>query len=99
MSGKHSQLTEIQARKQLLLAESAVNRAQLRHDCAALVGCFSSMKRELHSVTSTVSSLISGVKLVNGIVSSSKASMTSTLFKFARTGLAFWGNALSRHRS
>jgi hypothetical protein len=98
MHGRQSQLTSIQARKQLLLAESAVNRAQLVHECTALAQCLSVWQNEFRSFASTVSTILNGIKAVNGFMARGKSSVTATLFKAARTGLSFWGSALSWYR-
>ena len=98
MSPPHPQLTPLEARKQLLLVESEVNRAQLSSDWAAFNSHIEGWKQEVHSLSSTATALFSGVKIVRGAMSRGKASLVSTLFHVARSSLSLWGNIIARYR-
>lgn len=56
MSGTNHRLTPLEARKQLLLVESEVNRAQLRNDCAALRTQLDGLSHQAQSVSNSLNS-------------------------------------------
>jgi len=91
-------LKPLQARKQLLLVESEVNRAQLASDWAALTRHVGVWRHEFHVLSSTTTSLFRGIRTVREIVSRGKSSVTSTLFNVARTGLSTWSKLILRSR-
>jgi len=91
-------LTPLESRKQLLLVESEVNRAQLASDWAEFRGQISVWKDEIHTIGSTASSVFTGVKAISGVIRNGKSSLASTLFNVARSGLSMWGRVLTRVR-
>jgi len=98
MPPSNAQLTQLEARKQLLLVESEVNRAQLTSELTELKSYIEDWKQDLHSISSTATALFNGAKAVRGVLSRGKASLTSTLFSVARSGLSLWGNIIARNR-
>jgi hypothetical protein len=56
MFRKDSQLTVIQARKKLLVAESEVNRAELLREIGALKGEITHIKKQMRTISSIASS-------------------------------------------
>lgn len=69
MSGKRPHLSPLESRKQLLIAESELNRAQLLRECQA-------MTDEVHGLTARARSIAS--------LASSAASLVTGLFTFRR---------------
>ena len=98
MSRTNPQLTPLAARKQLLLVESALNRAQLVNDCAAFTTHFDGWKQELHSLTSSITALYHGAQAMQGALARGKSSLLSTFVNVARLGLSLWGNFIARLR-
>ena len=98
MSRTNTQLTPLAARKQLLLVESEVNRAQLAGDWLALAAQLDGWKHKLDSLTSTASAVFAGVETIRGTFARGKSSLISTLFNAARSGLSLWGNLIARSR-
>jgi hypothetical protein len=99
MPGKLAQLTPLETRKQLLLLESELNRAQLLRE----VGDFKNEIRHLKQQACEISSLASSAAKVAGTVSAvgrvfsyrddnekGSGSWISTLFNGAKAGAALW---------
>jgi len=99
MSGKKFQLTPLETRKQLLLVESELNRAQLLNEFRALKNEIHHLKEQVRAVGSLASSaakLAATVAAVGRAFShrdegeKNKSSWISTLLKGGRTGAALW---------
>jgi hypothetical protein len=105
MPGKNFHLTPLESRKQLLLVESELNRAQLVNELRELKGEIHHLKNQVHAVGSMVSSAAKLATTFSAIGSAfthrsaaekEKSSWISTLFNGARTGASIWG-ALRSH--
>ena len=97
MSGTKSRLTSLALRKQLLLAESEVNRVHLANDCRRLVEESQVIVDRVHSIYSSVMSVVSigvaGFKAAKDMRAASgngKASWISKVFNGVRVGAALW---------
>jgi len=98
MSGKTTGLTALETRKQLLLVESELNRAQLINEVRDLKNEFHHLKRQLEAIGSIAASAakLAGTFSSIGSVFShhekedGKPSWISTLAKGARTGASLW---------
>ena len=104
MSGKKSQLTPLETRKQLLLVESELNRVQLLNelhdlkneihhlkDQICVVGSMASSAAKLATTFSAIATVFTHRKAAeNG-----KSSWVSTLLNGARTGALLWGTRRS----
>jgi hypothetical protein len=105
MSAKKNHLTPLEVRKQMLLAESELNRVQFIHE-------WSDLKSELHRLTGplrTVGAVASSVARVGATFSllrrfwtrgepKEKKSWVSMLLDGAKTGASLWLMLRSRKR-
>jgi hypothetical protein len=105
MSGKKNRLTPLEVRKQMLLAESELNRVQFIHE-------WNDLKNELHRLTGplrTVGAVASSVakagatfsllrRIWSGGGSNQKKSWVSKLLDGAKTGASLWLMFRSRRR-
>jgi hypothetical protein len=100
MPGKDFHLTPLESRKQLLLVESELNRAQLLNELRELNGEIRHIKSQVQAVGSLVSSAakvattfsaIGDVFTHSDTGENGKHSWFSTLMNGARTGAAIWG--------
>jgi hypothetical protein len=96
-------MTSLTVRKQLLLAESEINREQLVRDCRTLTDEVRELRERLHTVCSAVTSAASvgmaGVKVigeVRGACSREKGSWLSALLTGMRAGTSLWKSFRSR---
>lgn len=103
MSGTNSQLTPLALRKQLLLAESEVNRLQLRHEWHDLEREAGGIVRQAKSVWSTVASTVSmgmaGYNAFRELRSErreGKSSWLGTIVSGVRLGTALWNSYRSK---
>jgi hypothetical protein len=96
MYGKNPRLNPLQSRKQLLLAESELNRAQMMQDMAALtaeVHALGSSAKSFGSIASSAAVLVSGLTAFRrGKASSADAtpSWLRTVFKGAGLVSNLW---------
>jgi hypothetical protein len=105
MPGKNFHLTPLESRKQLLLVESELNRAQLVNELRDLKSEIHYLKNQVQAVGSLVSSAAKLATTFSAIGSAfthraagknGKSSWISTLLNGARTGASIWG-ALQSH--
>ena len=97
MPGTQSHLTSLVLRKQLLLAESEVNREQLLNEWHSLTNETRELAHRAQFVCASVASVaslgIAGVKTMRELQaarSNGKASWISTLINGMRLGTALW---------
>jgi hypothetical protein len=91
MSGSKPSLTDLQTRKQLLLLESDLNRAQMRSDYAALHQEAAGFWRAGETLITSVSFLYAGIKAIRRFRSeNSGGGILPTLFKLVNLGISFW---------
>lgn len=102
MSGTKSQLMPLQVRKQLLLAESEVNRVSLMHEWQSLRSETQALAHQAQSVCATISSVasmgIAGFSAFRDLQArrrNGKASWLSTLFNGVRLGTSLWASLRS----
>jgi hypothetical protein len=100
MLGKNLHLTPLESRKQLLLVESELNRAQLLTELRDLNKEIQHLKGQVVAAGSLVSSaakLAATFSAIGGAFThrdedeNRKSSWLSTLLKGARTGALIWG--------
>jgi hypothetical protein len=105
MPGKNLHLTPLESRKQLLLVESELNRAQLLNELRDFRNEIHHLKNQMHAISSIASSAtklattfsaISSAFTHRGSDEKKKSSWISTLLNGARTGASIWG-ALRSH--
>jgi hypothetical protein len=104
MSGKTTGLTALETRKQLLLLESELNRAQLINEMRELKSGINHLKSQAQAVASIAESTIKlastfssvGNVFFNGDKEDDKPSLISRLFKGIKTGATLW-SALRRN--
>ncbi len=107
MPGENFHLTPLESRKQLLLVESELNRAQLINELRALKSEINHLKAQAHAIGSIASSAaqlattFSAISRVfthrNGEEGKSR-SWISTLLNGARTGISLWSALRSRSK-
>jgi hypothetical protein len=96
MSGKNPRLNPLDSRKQLLLAESELNRAQLLADMAAMkveVRMLSDRARSFDSIASSAAVLVSGLSAFQRprpADAATKPSWLRTIFKGAGLVSNLW---------
>lgn len=99
MPGKNFQLTPLESRRQLLLVESELNRAQLLNELRDLKGEVQHLKDQVQAAASLMSSaakLAATFSAIGGAFTrrphgqKEKTSWFSTLVKSARTGANIW---------
>ncbi len=100
MSGKNFHLTPLESRKQLLLVESELNRAQLLNELRDLNNEIHHLKSQVQAAGALVSSAAKLAATFSAIGSAfthrdagenGKFSWLSTLLNGARTGASLWG--------
>jgi hypothetical protein len=105
MPGKNFHLTPLESRKQMLLVESELNRAQLVNELRDLKNEIHRLENQVRAVGSLASSAAKLVSTFSAIGSAfshrdvgekTKSSWISTLLSGARTGASIWG-ALRSH--
>lgn len=105
MPGKNFHLTPLESRRQLLLVESELNRAQLLDELRDLKNEIHHLQGQVQAIGSVASSAAKLATTFSAIRSAfkhrdsseKKSSWISTLLKRARTGVLIWG-ALRSHR-
>jgi hypothetical protein len=105
MSGKTTGLTALETRKQLLLVESELNRAQLINEVRGLKSELNHLKHQAQAIASIAEStvkLAGTFSSIGNIFSSDdkqegKPSLVSRLLKGIQTGATLW-SALRRNR-
>ena len=99
MPGKSFQLTPLESRKQLLLVESELNRAQLLNELRDFKIEVQQLKEQMQAISSLASSAsklagtcsaIGGFFTRRGESKTQKPSWISTLLNGARTGASLW---------
>jgi hypothetical protein len=99
MSGKKSQLTPLETRKQLLLVESELNRAQLLNELQALKNEIHRLKHqvcEMGSVASAAAKVANTFSAIGQAFSHSneneegKSSWIAMLLNGAKAGTSLW---------
>jgi hypothetical protein len=105
MPGKNFHLTPLESRKQLLLVESELNRAQLVNELRDFKSEIHHLQDQVQAVGSLASSAAKLVTTFSAIGNAfthrdagekGKSSWISTLLNGARTGASIWG-ALRSH--
>jgi hypothetical protein len=100
MSGKNLHLTPLESRKQLLLVESELNRAQLLNELRDFNHEIHHLKTQVRSAGTLITSAAKLATTFSAIVSAfthrdtgenGKPSWLSTLINGARTGATIWG--------
>jgi len=97
MPGENVHLTPLESRKQLLLLESELNRAQLLNEVHDLKNEIHRLKDQLHAIGSVASSAAKLADTVSAIgrafshrEEGDKASWISRLLNGAKTGTSLW---------
>jgi hypothetical protein len=107
MPGKNFQLTPLESRKQLLLVESELNRAQLLNELRDFKNEIHQLKDQVQAAGSLVASAAKLANTFSAIGNTfnrddggekPKQSWISTLFKGARAGVSIWSALRSNHR-
>lgn len=103
MPGTNHRLTPLEARKQLLLVESEVNRAQLLNECTAfkthLDGLTDRAQSVADSVNSTMSLVHDGINRMREVVTGfdkNKSPLIATVINGVRIGTSLWRSFRSR---
>ena len=105
MPGKNFHLTPLESRKQLLLVESELNRAQLLNELRDLGIELHQVKEQVRTIGSIATSIARLAAIVSAIGSvlthreagqNGKSSWLSTLLSGVRTGASIW-EALRSH--
>jgi hypothetical protein len=105
MAGKKSQLTSLETRKQLLLVESELNRAQLHNELRDFKNEVHVLKNQMQAISSLAASAAKLAATFSAIGTAfthrnpgdnGKSSWISTLLNGARTGASIW-SALQTH--
>ena|SRR5277367_6552180 len=100
MPGKNFHLTPLESRKQLLLVESELNRAQLINELRDFKNEIQHLKSQMHAIGSLASSASKLAGTFSAISRAfthrpadekGKSSWISTLLNGARTGASIWG--------
>jgi len=96
MSGKYPRMNSLESRKQLLIAESELNRAQLVQEwqtMASEVHSLTSQARTISSIATAVATLVAGLSSLRHKKSAPEAEKPSwwkTLLKGAGLAGSFW---------
>jgi hypothetical protein len=99
MDGKKSQLTSLETRKQLLLVESELNRAQLLNELCDFKNEVHLLKNQMQAIGSLAASAAKLATTFSAIGTAfthrdasenGKSSWISTLLNGARTGAELW---------
>lgn len=96
MFGKHPRMTSLASRKQLLIAESELNRAQLVQEWQTLAGevqVLTSQARTISALASSAVSLISGLTAIGhkkSVPTAEKTSWWQTILKGAGLVVSLW---------
>lgn len=96
MSGRKPKLTPLEARKQLLVIESEINRAQMAEDWHALRAevhnCMTQGKASLSSMISTTALAATGLTLLGKTFSaaSNKGGWISKIAGLTKFGASLW---------
>lgn len=105
MFGKNPRVNPLESRKQLLVAESEINRAQLLQEWAAIAGGVSDLAhraRTFGADTSAAALLAAGLRAFRGnqsVPATAKPSRLETVLKGARLACSIWLALLDRSRS
>ena len=104
MSGKNLRMNPLESRKQLLIAESELNRAQLVQEWQVTTGevrSLTSQARSISSIASAVATLVAGLSSLRHKKSApadEKPSWWQTILKGAGLVGSFWSEFRSRRR-
>ena len=107
MPGKNFLLTPLESRKQLLLVESELNRAQLVNELRELKGEIHHLKNQAQAVGSLISATTEVAATFSAIGSAfthrdadknGKPSWISTLLNGVQAGVSIWGALRSNRK-
>jgi hypothetical protein len=104
MSGKNSHMNPLESRKQLLIAESELNRAQLVQEWQTMadeVHSLTIQARTINSIVSAAASLIAGLASFRRKKSAPVAEKTSwwqTILKGTQLAGSFWSEFRPQNR-
>jgi hypothetical protein len=107
MPGKNLNLTPLESRKQLLLVESELNRAQLLNELHDLNHEIHHLKTQVQAAGALISSVAKLATTFSAVGSAfthrdtgenGKSSWLSTLINAARTGATIWGAIRSQKK-
>lgn len=101
MPGTQLQLSPLQARKQLLVIESEVNREQLRADLEAFNAQVDHAVTQCHSLISHANSFMSGLNAIRSFWSESQnneGGWVARMGSVFRAGFSLWNNFKSRSK-
>ena len=96
MPGKNLRMNPLESRKQLLIAESELNRAQLVQEWQVMTGevrSLTSQARTISSIASAVATLVAGLSSLchkQSAPADEKPSWWRTLLKGAGLASSFW---------
>jgi aerobic-type carbon monoxide dehydrogenase small subunit (CoxS/CutS family) len=99
MPGTQLQLSPLQARKQLLIIESEVNREQLRADLETLHAKVDDAVAQCHAVVAHVNGFMSGFNSIRSFWSETQNEEGGWVAKIGsifRAGFSLWKNFKSR---
>ena len=105
MSGKPSRLKALESRKQLLIAESELNRAELMQEWQTMAGEVRALARQAKTISAMASVaglLVAGVSSFRhkkSAANADKPSWVQTLLKSAGVVSAVWSAFRSRPKS
>ncbi len=98
MSGKNSRMNPLESRKQLLIAESELNRAQLAQEWQTMAGevrSLTSQARTIKSIASAIATLVAGVASLRHKKSGPAADEKPSWWKTFLKGAGLAGSFLS----
>jgi hypothetical protein len=107
MSGKNFQLTALASRKQLLLVESELNRAQLVNELRDLQGEIQQLKAQAQAIGALAASaakLADTISAIGGAFTrrreerNGKPSWVANVINAARTGASLWETLRSQRK-
>ena len=104
MSGKNPRMNSLESRKQLLIAESEINRAQLLEEMAALtagVRTVTARAKSFGSIASAATVLVTGLaafRRTRSVLGAAKPSWLQTALKGAGMVSTLWMAFRSRRR-
>jgi hypothetical protein len=101
MFGKEPQLNPLESRKQLLIAESEINRAQLLEEWQTIAGelhGLASRVKSVGSLASVAALVVSGISALRQKESDAKHSWLQTSLKVAQSVGSLWLALRARQR-
>jgi len=104
MSGKNAGLKALESRKQLLIAESELNRAHLVHEWQTMAGdvhALTNQAKSIATIASTTASLVAGLRSFRrkkSAPTAEKPSWWRTMLKVAGMASTVWSSYRERSR-